>query len=277
MDDQYEYIKRRDLVFGLTRLSLWYIYYQTRQGELFDEILNCRTPVYRLTTLWDGVHHPAKPGFPAEKKSEWEQLTDSLLQFYLQVNHDAKCFEKTGFDLLRPYIEGRIEKDIADWPWIPCGYVPYKLPTEQVFGIFAYELKSSHNESLSFHIANSCLPKSPFADMKARARELLRMIRDIRTRIPAATSIGCNSWLNSFPPFLQLFPSSYPQDDTTIGTISYGFNWWGQFMSRDGSLHKRHEKQMRCTGRFPFLSRNGRCSINMLEEWLTDSLTITEE
>ncbi len=276
MDSLYQYEKRRDFVFNITRLSLWYAHYHTKHGESFGEILNCRTPIYRLTTLWDGVHHPANPDFPTDEP-EWNKLVDSLLQLYRKTKSDVARFEEDGFNLLRPHIEGRIEKDISDWPWIPCGYVPYKLPDEQVFGIFAYEMKSPRQELISFHIANSCIPQSPFKDMLARSGELLAMIRDIRSKVPSAAMIGCSSWLNSFPPFLQLFPASYSGDDLTVGNVSYGFSWWGQFMSRDGSFHEKHGNRMRQTGTFPFLCRGGKCSITELETYLLDTFNIAKD
>ncbi len=279
MNSVYQYDKRKDFVINITQLSLYYIHYQShkRKRISIEEILNRQTPIYRLTSFWDGIHHPAKPDFPSEQSSQWQQITNSLSRLYKKYDEDALSFEKAGFELLWPFLEDRIEKDIVNWPWIPCGYVPYKLPSEQVFGIFAYEISetsSPRQGMISFHIANSCMPESPFKDMNARAEELLKMIRDIKVKISSALAIGCSSWLNSFPPFLQLFPEFYVNRDSVPSEVSYGFSWWGQFMSRDGSFHRKNGDFIRQTGEFPFVCLAGKCGIDELEEHLLTNFLI---
>ena len=256
----YTYEKRQDLAVKLCRLSLFYLHRHAFNEESFREILNQQLPIYRLTTLWDGKNHPADACF-FRTNSEWDSLVDALWVLYEKNESNSAVFEERGLGLLSPYIQGRIQTDIENWPWIPCGYSPKKLPQENVFDVFAYdEINSAGQGVVSFHIANSCLPESPFKDMNARAKELRCMVRAIKKRIPSAKKITCNSWLNSFEPFLTLFPASYPRENA-IHPVSYGFNWWGQFISRDGRFHDRHGKIMRETGAFPFLSRTGLCDM----------------
>ena len=269
MPTQYRYEARKDFVFNMTKLGLWYLYNNASSDESFLKILNNELPNFRLTTIWDGIHHPASDEFP--KNSEWRKLANSLLNLYRNATNIID-FEKKGFDLFKPYIEKRIEIDISAWPWIPSGYSTSRMPNNSIFGIFAYTVEQLGEETVHFHIANSCMPKSPFADINARAKELLSMIRNIKQRASNTTRIGCNSWLNSFPPFLKLFPPEYPKTKATIEPLSYSFNWWGQFLSRDGSFNKKNREKMYKTGKFPYLSIDGNCSIDNLEDHLLTRL-----
>jgi|GEM_PF-2494277 len=264
----YKYENRKDFVFKICRLGLWYLNCHTCGEESFHEILDRQLPIYRLTTLWDGKNHPANSDFP-RTNSQWCQLADELQMLYKDNKLDSLVFEEKGFDLLYPYIKGRIQTDIEKWPWIPCGYSPHKLPKENIFDIFAYEdIESADQRVVYFHIANICMPESPFKDMNARAHGLLNMVKAIKQRFPSVEKIECDSWLNSFEPFLKLFPASYPQKNEVQPKVGYGFNWWGQFLSRDGSFHNRHGKIMRQTGKFPFVSRTGICDIDNVEKYL---------
>ena len=155
-----------------------------------------------------------------------------------------------------------MEKDIRSWPWLPSGYTAYPLPSEQISGIFACEPEEG-SDTLEIHIANSCMPESPFHDVRARALDLQSLLETATTRDPGLRTIGCNSWLNAFPPFLRLFPPEWPREEE-IAPLGYSFNWWGQMMARDGRFHERSGQHMRTSGEFPYPSVEGHCEIDSL-------------
>ena len=261
---RYEKGKRQDFVLRVSELGLSHAAGIAVSADEFVDILAKRTAIYRLTDFWDGVTAPSSADFAAAVGG-WGEILKKLRALY-----DTAIFselQKKGLRILRPHLESRIDLDCARFPWTPCGYVPYELPNENVFGIFAYEPPLDGGDLVSFHIANSCMPESPFKDMDARKRELSEMILSIKRRTEA-TRLGCESWLNSFPPFLKLFPDAYPLENTEPPELSPGYGWWGQFMSRDGAFNERNAKILRSTGKFPFIPRKGECALDELLEHL---------
>lgn len=73
-------------------------------------------------------------------------------------------------------------------------------------------------------------------------------------------------------PFLTLFPPEWVDEDEAVAPVGYGFNWWGQFVARDGRFHERNGRRMRETGTFPYAAKNGRCEILALENHLLEFL-----
>lgn len=266
----YTLANRRDFVLKITRLSLWYSWRHSNGGDAIVEVLSSRTPVYRLTEFWDGVSHPSRADFPWAS-SPFGQITAQLQALCRDASTTAEHIEETGLQLLLSHLEPRMEKDIRAWPWLPSGYTPYPLPENQLSGIFACE-HSRSSDFLDIHIANSCMPDSPFRDMQARATELLNLLDSACARQPGLRQIGCNSWLNSFPPFLVLFPPGWAADDRSVAEVGYAFNWWGQLMARDGRFHERNGNLMREKGAFPYASRDGRCDIAPLRAHLQNFL-----
>lgn len=112
------------------------------------------------------------------------------------------------------------------------------------------------------------MPESPLKDMRKRAEELSTLIDMAEQEAPdGVTRIGCESWLNELAPFLELFPPEWPRPDK-VSTLTYGFNWWGQFAARDGGFHQKHGDIMRTTTTFPFKSILGLCEIDALKRRL---------
>ena len=256
--------QRADYVAGVLRLALFYAWHKCRDGVALDEILNRRVHLYRLTVLWDGRLTPAGPGFPWETSSWGAVLRD--LEGLCRRQRSAAAFEEAAFARLWPLAEPAVPRDVARWPWIPEGYCPTPLPNEQVCGCFAWE-PGRTPDSISIHIANACMPASPFADLRQRARELTALVESARAATPAARTLGCNSWLNTFPPFLKLFPDDWVRPGRP-GEPGSGANWWGQFMARDGSFHRRHGNALRATLDFPWPAVDGFCSLDRLADHL---------
>lgn len=257
--------KRRQFVENMLRLGLHHCWREMLGGKDFSETLGLHSPIYRLTVLWDGHITPATPGFDPEK-SPWGDLVHELEKQVGRHQDSSASFEAAGFDRLWPLAEPRIEIDCAAWPWVPEGFSVARIPDEHVFGCFAYEWAKNHHTAF-FHIGNACMPESPFKDIGARREELLEMIDKMVDERPLTEFIACNSWLNSLPRFQTLFPPEYPKHDQVSG-LGMGYNWWGQFMRRDGGFHEKNGEAFRHDGRFPFASIEGRCLISRLKQHL---------
>ena len=260
---QYTLENRRDYVTKVSRLSLWFAWNRSDNPDELIRILSSQTPLYRLTEFWDGKAHPSQSDFPWSS-SPYTALTDRLRSLREDSGITTERFEEVGFELFLPHLEPRLEQDIRAWPWIPAGFITYVLPPDQLSGIFACE---HYDDTLEIHIANGCMPESPFEDMHTRAQDLMDLIDGASGRDPDLRHIGCNSWLNEFPPFLKLFPPEYPRDG--IAPLGYSFNWWGQMLTREGRFHERNGQHLREAGDFPYSSRDGKCEISALREHLT--------
>lgn len=247
------YEAREDYVKGMLRLGAVYVYNNACAGKSIPQLLDSETHIYRLTDMWDGTNN---------KDPSWSSLVNQVCEHFDSSYNDPLLFEDTFYELLWPHAEPAITRDISKWPWIPEGYSTYQIPDAQVFGCFAWE-EETRPEAVGFHIANACMPESPFYDMKSRAGELLIMAGDIHAKLPETKIICCKSWLNSFPPFLELFPGGWVHKEQTTATGS-GCDWWGQFMKRDGSFHEKNGGFYRETKRFPFNSLEGSCNIKIL-------------
>jgi len=153
--------------------------------------------------------------------------------------------------------------------WL-CTRLTPPTPTPRTSACFAWETASEPG-TVSIHIANACMPNSPFGNPHDRISELKTMVSRLRNSVPKLRNIQCNSWLNSFPPFLKLFPANWPRSQN-VSAVGAGCNWWGQFMARDGTFHRRHGEFLRSHMRFPWPAIDGICTINELEAHLHEFL-----
>ena len=253
---------RRDYAANMIRLGLWYAHRQAQSGADLRESVTKRSPIYRLTILWDGSRHPAS-GWRDER---WEETLDQLYALYAS-SADGADFEEEGARILWPLAEPRVKADAEAWPWVPEGYAPVRLPDDQVFGFWAYE-PPQKQDTVGFHMANPFCPESPFSDRPARAKELADMAAAVQARFPNVEYLATGSWLNSFPPFLEFFPEDWVGAEPPSRSMGIYFGSWGQFVARDGGFHRRNAERFRLTGEVPYPSRKGRCGISDLTEHL---------
>lgn len=261
---------RHEFVSHAVRLGLWFaaVRYSSGGGEKkFRQILTSETPVYRLTELWDGKNHPANP--PAGWRNEcWENIVTELESIFMA---SSAQFEETGYKLLEPLLFARVEKDVAAWPWLPCGYCTYKLPESNIFGAFAFEPVDQHpvcGKMIAIHIANNRIPHSPLEDIPGLKRELSALADYVAEKYPEHKKIGCNSWLNSLSRFKIIFPDEWTNPESPTGRIGYGYNWWGQFVSRTGGFNFHNAALMREKRTFPFQAVDGFCTVDRLRKHL---------
>lgn len=258
---------RKDYVENVTMLSLWLAQHKNKGPGSFNKTLTAQSPLYRLTCFWDGVNHPANPPVGWVDK-KWEFVLRELKEI-LKSTDNADEFEQQGLKKLWPFLEPRIKKDAKAWPWIPSGYTSEKLP-DKLFGFFAFELLKAQggNFDITLHMGNIFAPQSPFKDMAARKNELLQLLDYARDKYGNLVSVFSGSWLNSFAPFLALFPDEWIDKNTPASPINYSYDIWGQLVSRTGGFHRRNAYHIRRTGRFPYPSLPGKCKVESLRKHL---------
>ena len=89
---------RRDYVENVTKLSLWLTKRYYRENESFTAFITRKTPLYRLTSFWDGENFPSaeKTGWQDE---EWNALLTEFHAIYQQGNDDnSDEFERAGLE-----------------------------------------------------------------------------------------------------------------------------------------------------------------------------------
>lgn len=246
-----------EFVTELVKVSLWLADWLERQeGVPLEETLSFRTDIYRLTTLWDGEHHPAHQSTDWHDE-KWNQLLTDLRAIRAKHGDDTDAFEAAGLALLWPVLEPRIEAYARTAP----------RPEDRPFGFFSYDL-DDEPDTIAIHMGNPFAPQSPFRDMDARARELLALLDHAQATYPAAQHVWTGTWMNSYPPFRKLFPEAWHRSASDPTPLDCWGNWWGQMVSRTGGFHHKNGEHLRRTGRFPYDCVRCSCRIVELREHL---------
>ena len=253
---------RRDLVENLCRLSLHLAAKERAKGVDFAATLTGQTPLYRLTTLWDGERHPARP-----PESWHDEQWDALVAGIASVADQEKLVA-TGSERLWPLLGPRIDLDVAEWPYIPSGVGVDRDICIHGFFLFERAQVESDTTEMELHMGNTLAPESPFDEPKDRMRELSSLLRDACERNPRLETIVCGSWLNSFAPFQRFFPPEWVTGASPPAALDYSYGVWGQMVSRDGSFHRRNGDHLYQMGRLPYPSLTCRCGIDALRDFL---------
>ena len=262
---------RQDFVRKVAGLSLWLTATDLARRSSFYDAVTGMSPLYRLTTFWDRSTPP--PTRDSDRRDDrWKSLVSQLDGVYTR-HLDAKemgRFEQESLDILWPFLEARIEQDVADWPWLPS-CLGSEEPEAGIFGFFLYEFGRTETDepTIVLHMGNSFSPHSPFADPHSRARELSQLLDDAEVRVPSVQHIVSTSWLNCFEPFQAFFPSEWVHS-TVAQPLGYTYDWWGQFVTRRGGFHRPNGDHLRSTGRFLYPSVTCGCAIPLLRRHIAD-------
>jgi hypothetical protein len=260
---------RRELIEGYVPLCLHVAWRLTHAGLPFVEAVQYKVDIYCYTTLNDGKVLPDHP--PVGWRNEgWERVLDQLREVFARHESDADsaALEREGYEVLRPVLEPAFERDVAAWPRIE----------DRPYGFFTGGINSTWMPGrtlIGMHLGNPFAPASPFADLPARARELLRLVNDLTGPRPEVAEIGTGSWLNSFAPFASLFPPEWLAGARPFPLLVPGKGWWGQFIDRRGGFHRANADHLRRTGRFPYPVLNCTCSIASLRRHLKERFGVS--
>ncbi|HWE06315.1 MAG TPA: hypothetical protein VG274_06375, partial [Rhizomicrobium sp.] len=129
------------------------------------------------------------------------------------------------------------------------------------FGAFAYDASEDY---VALHFHNAYRPDSPFDHGEDLRRSLRTIVDDIRARELKIARIGVDSWINSVAPFQSLFPQAFaaslePTDPDNKG----GHGWWGQYISRTGTLNEKRAQRLRETRQFDVVRTHGECAYEL--------------
>ena len=165
---------RRNYDRECVKLKVWYVHrlLQTEQRP-FEELITTRVDIYRRTHLWDGKHHPAQ-GHP---DPEWNVLVDQLKELFHHHRADAttEALEEAAYALLFPTMEERLAGERKGNLWEGAGQIIPPTP----YGCFSRDYAE---DVVHIHFTNVLQPRSPFRDMPALTRSLLKLLDDLEQR-----------------------------------------------------------------------------------------------
>jgi len=240
---------RAQYIKSFVKLSLWYVHHLLREGVDFQEAINRRVDIYRNTALFDGERHPAHGHVDAK----WNGVLERLRAIY-DANRNAdttEALEEDGLALLWPYLEGRLR---------PRRREGSRRPVAPPYECWRFD---EAPDRLHLHIGNAYRPKSPLSEMKIPfVASLMRLLEDARARRPEVEIVRCGTWMNSMPPFQDLFPQPWHDSAILRPIAGYGMGHWGQFCDRTGGFHARNGERLRATGDFPYPCLSCECRIS---------------
>jgi hypothetical protein len=285
---------KQDFVEGMIRLGIWYVRQLLASGQIAErnvrDALTRRVNIYRLTSLWDGFSDPAC-GF---RDREWDRLVEGLVSL-------VRCFpleqtaelEERALDLLRPWLRFAPEppprpafgcwtyevigEGITDGPGLLGRLTNRRKIAQRLQRLVGRATPERH---AALHFFNACAPQSPFGNVRSLACTLRALIRDCQHQHPTVQMLWCQSWLNSRPAFLALFPETWSvsavvrmPEDTDVRSCGRAClntnNWWGQFMKSDGGFHEERGRRFRESGgTFPFPNRLCHARIDEVDSFL---------
>jgi len=256
--------EHRQYLHKIVRLKLWFVWYwqQKHKEESFSSILRNRVDIYRKTDINQGAMNPPQVYFD---DPQWLDLEHKLLDLYRKhsSDDDAFQFEHNAFHILKPIIDKRAFRDYLEPPYVldfQCGSLKYDRP------------EKNNPTCVSFHIANALAPGSIFDD-KNYLPDCLISLMDKSSAEYGADSLYTSSWLNSHPLWQKLFPEEWEKNmESENHDIQWHFGFWGQFITARGIFNDRLGRQLRETGRFPFLPRYSWCSFESLRNHLSEFL-----
>lgn len=278
---------RRRYVYGMTKLSVWYVHHLLQRGEIAaDQVaaaLQQRVNLYRLTDLWDGVDG----GDNGLNNPAWQPLLATLAGWVRKTPQaHVDRLEEQALALLSPTLDARLPKDVGPAPQRPFLCWTYDLGWAGMAdrpGLLGKLRNVGHLNALVrkriglqpppardavLHIMNVMVPGSPFDDMALLRRTLLNLIAELRTQHPQVRELWCNTWLNDHPKFREVFPEVWFRS-VVVSPPGNFRNWWGQFARRDGDFNERAAQRFReAGGVFRFRALQCHASVEVIEAHL---------
>lgn len=250
--------EHREYLHEIVRLKLWFLHRRlaAHPGEPFETALRERVDIYRKTDLNPEGMNPATLHFDSPA---WLELERQAAACYARNRDSAEAFEAEAFELFRPSIDRRSERDFAENPLTgyQCGFLRHELRTEP-----------DAPDTLLFHIANDMAPDS-FLDHEDHIRDCFTKLLDIAEREFHASNITTCTWLNELPKWLRIFPPEWVENMGPRNTdVKWHFGFWGQFVTARGTFNARYGSLLRETGELPFYPRFARCPITSMRRKL---------
>ena len=167
---------RRNYDRECVKLKVWYVHrlLQTEQRP-FEELITTRVDIYRRTHLWDSNHHPAHGATPIPSGMR----ASGPIKGAIRINHRAdattEALEEAAYALLFPTMEERLAGERKGNLWEGAGQIIPPTP----YGCFSRDYAE---DVVHIHFTNVLQPRSPFRDMPALTRSLLKLLDDLEQR-----------------------------------------------------------------------------------------------
>jgi hypothetical protein len=134
-------------------------------------------------------------------------------------------------------------------------------------------MRPSLSKDVLLHFQNVLRPLSPFDNFYELASSLLRLLGDCQRDYPSVRELWFESWLNSVPLFVSLFPASWLEDSRNPPPTNY-LSLWGQFMAKTGGFNDAVAQRFReSDGCFPYRSLRCHAPIKAVEDHLAELCT----
>ena len=234
----------------IVKLKLQYssfLFYQKKISV--KNALNNYCDIYRKTDLYSLKNQKFFP----KKKIIWNKLVNEISNLLdTKKKVPLSSFINRAYEILLPRLLARINKKY--------GLQEYKNTAR--FGCFDYNMK---DKKIDLHNINNKIPNSPFKKKKFhRLKDLLNLVKHSIKKNPRHKVIQCGSWMNTFYPFLELFPHSWKATGKFQKKNSLA--WWGQFVDSSGGIHAKNSKQFLKNFKFPHPGEYYECNIYDLKE-----------
>lgn len=250
--------EHREYLFSMVRLKLFFTarWLKEHPEEEFRFVLRERVDIIRKTDINPEAQTPKGTYFhlPA-----WLELENRLEEIFKMVDGNEKLFEEWGFDLCRPHVEKRCERDFNDASVLAayqCGFLRHNLDL------------NPDGKTLGFHISNDLRPRSFMDDMN-HVKECFTKLLDIAENDFHADKIYTGTWLNSVDRWLELFPQEWKENLSEINTdVRWHYGFWGQFINAKGGFNAKTGEILRKTGKLPYYPRSSFCRISEMRKHL---------
>jgi|GEM_PF-4495744 len=238
----------------LMELQFDYAFQVVKKGE--NDLENV---LRNLTMAWFWIPWSGEEGqILLQQRGLYRNLLQKFNDCFSSHSSEGKSsgFSREACEILQPWVE------VWDREYL-------RNPDDGVawFGCFGWNRPSLQTTQAGLHFYNACCPRSPFDDMAELFDDLRQCLNNIRMKAPDVAQVSCGSWINNLKPFLALFPESYSKSLTESSTDSKaGMGWWGQFITKEGTLNEKRAAELRQTGRFYYPRKTGVCQLNIALE-----------
>jgi len=264
MSDEISAAEHLDYLTSSVRLMMWFAWYSLDEHpeETFAGTIRNRTDLWRRTFLNPDYIDVPHPGVDSP---EWADLLNSLESIYVRNREkgSASAFENEALAILVPYLTPRVERDLndirnkVDLVHYQCGSLRYALEPEL-----------GCRQRIGFHIANACYPASPFDDPLYFPHCFMDLMDQCEDKFQV-TEISTETWMNSYPRWLKLFPPEWLEHMSPPNyDVQWHYGFWGQFVTARRTFNHKLGCQFRDTGRIPFPPRSSWCTIKAMRKHL---------
>jgi hypothetical protein len=266
--------EHREFLSEYVRLQLWFIWTWMRShpDENFRFTIRNRVDILRKTDLnKDRSKNTATPGNFDDPS--WIELENQAYQVYLRMKDtEANLFEQEAWNIFRPAVEARVERDFSEGDGLDnyqCGSLDYHHPTRFLSYRLTAGLSYLRNGSprrISFHVGNRIAPQSIFSDREYLPRCFFQLMDETREKF-CVGALTINTWLNSHPRWLELFPQQW-HENLTPQDVDWSQSSWGQFITARSTFNHKYADMLRQTGKLPFMPRSSWCTFTSMEQHL---------